>query len=512
MVMILFALSACEPSESAPFPGGEPADAAQEMVVGAGADEFVLEANRARLGMYPLNASICEPLVRLTRDFRVEPGLATRWEYRGDNTYRFSLRRGVRFHDGQPFDARAVRYSLNRAVATGIGHSFLSAGSVRIVDDTTVDIRPFQPNLRLPEQLVHPSYSMIAPGTDPTVRPVCTGPFRFVSYTRHDRLTVERNDDYWGRKAKLRKLTFRFIPDENTRALALRTGEVDVIFDVNRSMVAALEATPGIEIAEAPPGAVILMYMTTRGRAPYTRMADRTLRHAVARAIDRRTLVKRILEGRATVVNTVNPPVLLGSYAAEVPGVPFDPVESARLLERAGWKVGKDGVRSRGNQRLSLTMLVQPGSVDSDVAQYVQAQLAGVGIEVKIEQLDPGAFASRVGAGQFDLDIEVPSQNDANPAFLLALRWYSRSKVESAAFIAAGPDFDALIEQALNAPEREQVQSSAAAAMRTLVRDEAIAVPLAGIYRIYSMNAQVRGFEPHPSRNNQWWNTVWMAR
>jgi peptide/nickel transport system substrate-binding protein len=105
-------------------------------------------------------------------------------------------------------------------------------------------------------------------GCDQAVEPVCTGPFRFAEYVRGDRLTVVRNNDYWGDKAKLEKLTFRFIPDENTRALALRAGEVDAIFDVGRSMVAGLENSPGIKIVAAPPGGVILAYITSRGRPP----------------------------------------------------------------------------------------------------------------------------------------------------------------------------------------------------------------------------------------------------
>ena len=117
-------------------------DALQELVVGAGQDEFGLALNRPRLGMYPLNAGICEPLLRLTYDFQVEPWLATRWEYRGDNTYRFTLRPGVKFNDGQPFNAEAVKYTLDRAVLNRNDYSFLYEESVLIVDDTTVYIRP----------------------------------------------------------------------------------------------------------------------------------------------------------------------------------------------------------------------------------------------------------------------------------------------------------------------------------------------------------------------------------
>ena len=157
-------------------------------------------------------------------------------------------------------------------------------------------------------------------------------------------------------------------------------------------------------------------------------------------------------------------------------------------------------------------MLSQPGGVDRAVAQYVQAQLTAVGFQVKVEDLDPGAFESRLNAGTWDLDIEVPNQNDANPAFLLALRWYSRSNVRSARFMTAGRRFDSLVSTALASPDRNQAQLAAAEAMHVLVDDAVAAIPLAGISRIYAMKSRVRGFDPHPARINQSWNTVWLSR
>lgn len=86
------------------------------LVIGAGGDEFGLKLNRGRLGRYPLNAGICEPMVRLTSDFNITPWLANGWEYRGDNTYRFSLRTDARFHNGSPLTAASVRYTLDQGI------------------------------------------------------------------------------------------------------------------------------------------------------------------------------------------------------------------------------------------------------------------------------------------------------------------------------------------------------------------------------------------------------------
>ncbi|MEO7367704.1 MAG: ABC transporter substrate-binding protein [Gemmatimonadaceae bacterium] len=502
-------LAACDSAQH----GATSTSGGDSLVVGVGGDEADLKLNKQRLGRYPLNAGICEPMMRLGPDFGIQPLLANTWTYKGNNTYRFNLRREPRFHDGQPLTASSVKYTLDQQVRDKTQYSFLGDSSVTVVDDSTVDIRPARPNLRLPEQMVHLSYGTIGERSDPSTHPVCTGPFRFREYVLRDHLSVNRNDTYWGEKSKLSRITFRFIPDDNTRAFALRAGNVDLIVDVNRSMVASLRATPGITVVTAPPGAVILVYIATRGTSPNTLMSDRGVRRAVAMSIDRRALVNHVMEGYATQVNTVNPPSVLGPFASLVHGIDYNPVLARHLLDSIGWKQTGGATREKNGVKLSLSMIVQSGTtVDRSIVQYVQAQLAEVGIEVRVDELDAAAFNSRLNSGTFDMDIELPNQNDANPAFLLALRWYSRSNVQSSPFMIIGEPFDSLVGRSLSSVDRRDAQQAAAEAMHVLIDEEAAAIPLAGVSRIYAMNSRVRGFVPHPSRLNQSWSTVWLAK
>ncbi|MEP6508535.1 MAG: ABC transporter substrate-binding protein [Gemmatimonadales bacterium] len=502
-------LSACDSAQH----GATSASGGDSLVVGVGGDEADLKLNRQRLGRYPLNAGICEPLLRLRPDFGVEPWLANTWEYKRNNTYRFTLRHGLRFHNGKPLTSSSVKYTLDQQVKDKTQYSFLGDSSVVVVDDSTLDIRPARANLRLPEQMVHHSYGIIGEGTDPATHPVCTGPFRFREYVAHDHLSVDRNDAYWREKSRLSRITFRFIPDDNTRAFALRAGNVDVIVDVNRSMVASLKATPGIRVVTAPPGAVILIYIATRGTTPNRLMSDRGIRRAVALSIDRRALVNHVMGGYATQVNTVNPPSVLGPFASLVHGIDYNPVLARHLLDSLGWKQTDGATREKHGVRLSLSMIVQSGTtVDRSIVQYVQAQLAEVGIDVRVDELDAAAFNSRLNSGTFDMDIELPNQNDANPAFLLALRWYSKSNVQSSPFMMIGERFDSLVDRSLSSVDRRDAQKAAAEAMHVLIDEEAAAIPLAGVSRIYAMSSRVRGFVPHPSRLNQSWSSVWLAK
>lgn len=479
-------------------PRGAPGREARSLTIAYGADEFPLTANRDRLGRYPLNAGICEPLVRLTADFSVTPALAARWESVGNDAVRFVLRPGITFSDGAPLDSRAVAHTLSLSARARTDYSFLSDTSVRVIDDTTFDVRPTRINRRLVDQLVHPTYGILEPASDPANHPVCSGPFRLSEYVAHDHLTVVRNERYRGTPARLDTLVFRFIPDETTRTLALRAGEIDAMVDVGPSNAIALARDPKLRVVTAPPGAVIVMYMNLNGAAPFDRLRDGVLRRAVAMAIDRRTLVERLLGGtRAATVATVNPPAVLGASAALVQGVPYNPYAARRAL---------------GGRRHSLRLIAQPGSIDRATVEFVQAQLGQAGVDVTFEPLDAAAFESRLNSGAFDLDLELPNQNDANPAFLLALRWYSKSNTRSARFTHASPRFDALVEAALGAPTDDEARRTAAAAMHQLVDVEVGAVPLAGVSRIYAMRESVRGFIPHPSRLNQDWSTVWIAR
>ncbi|MDP8930916.1 MAG: ABC transporter substrate-binding protein [Actinomycetota bacterium] len=499
---------------------GQPKAAArQELIVGHSGDPWVdaSESDKKRIANYPLNADVCQTLVNLTPDFQVGEGLASDWQFVGDNTFRFTLRDGPTFSDGSKVTAEAVKFSLDYTVQKPqtSGFAFLGPESTKVVDERTVEVRPTKPNLRLVEQLTHPTYSVMAPGSDPfsdlnTL--TCTGPFKVTEYVPNERLVVERNENYWGEPAKLDKITFRFIPDDTTRTLALQNGEVDLITDVPRGVLSSLEGLRGIKIAEAPVGQVFLGYVARRDQAGNAKLlSDPLLRRAIAHAIDQEEYVKGVLAGNAVVVETVAPPAVLGEFADQVKGIPHDPREAARLLDQAGWRLGPDGVRVKDGRPLELSMIFD--RVDLTTLEFVQAQLQEVGIKGNIERLDAGAYRQRLETGNYDLDFSGPNQNDANPAFLLSLRWYSKSTVENARIISPGPNtrFDALIDQTQATTDPQELKRLAAEAMHELVDVEVGGIPLAGIYRVYAMKDSVQGFEPHPSSTNQRWSKVFIS-
>ncbi|MBA3440177.1 MAG: ABC transporter substrate-binding protein [Pyrinomonadaceae bacterium] len=483
---------------------------APELIVGAGTDVAVSGAFQARLGVYPLNVNVAEPLVRLSPDYKVEPSLATSWEYRGQNTWRFFLRRGVRFHNGQEFTARAVEWSIEQYAKGNVGYSFLTEESVKIVDDYTVDITPSKPNIPLPQQLVHPNYSIFASDTDPAVKPIGTGAFQMIEYRPNERIVVMRHESYWGEKARLPRITFRFIPDATTRVLALQAGEVDLIVDLPREQAAQIAAQPNLTVARSPVGLIMSLQLNIHGAEPHTLLTERLLRQALGYAIDRQTLIQKVWEGEGSEAQNMTAPAILGVYAAQVKGFAFNQNKAAELLEASGWSVGADGIREKNERKLQLIFLANP-DIDAGTVEFIQAQLKQVGIDAKWNKLpDVGSYAARQNDGEFDINLSISNQNDANPLFLPALIYYSKSSRPFTRWYYVGEKFDRLIEIGLQSSNPDDVQRIAAESIHVAIDEEAALIPIAGLFRLYAHKRTVEGFVPHPSSTNQSWSQIFL--
>jgi len=499
----------------APAASTTPADTNQELRVGAADDAYTLEGVRANLGQYPLNTNIFEALTKIGPNYEVQPLLADRWEFRAPNTWRFFLHPGIKFQDGQPFNANAVKVGLFDRIAKQPGGGTINAGpdSSVVVDDLTIDFTPTKPNYRVPEQVVHPQDSVIAPNSDISKKPVGTGPFRFVEYVPKERIVVERNPDYWGTKAKLAKITFRFFPDNNARRLSLEAGDIDFAFAIPGPDVKGLK-TRGFEVKTAAVGSYEAMYANVHGAAPHDLLADPAIRKAVGLGIDRKQLVENVLEGQATTDQTMVPPGSLGRYASTITGSTYDVAKAKSTLDAAGWKPGGDGIREKDGRKLKLDLVSGFGGaeVHKPIPTYLQSQFKTIGIDTNIvERPDSASYQALIDSGDGDLYLERGSQNDANPNFLPVLLFYTGGSGSTATYqklFAPGATFDQILTPSLTEPDHDKVQKISADAMHELIDVQNIVIPLAGLFPIYSMKKTVKGFAPVPSALHVRWDGV----
>ncbi len=528
LVLLCMAAGACATEERQSSRTGGDGSVRDELVVAAGADTSRLEpsappdpskppppAANVATGYGDANAPVFETLVTLAPDFTVQPLLATSWEFRAPNTWRFQLRRGVQFHNGAPFDANAVVDNARRFWAYD---STLSMGpdSATAVDAFTVDLTPTKPNRRLVEQLVHPLRGIRAPGTvagsgaAPENTPTGTGPFMFSSYQKGRQLEVVRFDGYWGEKARTRKITFRFLPDDNGRVLALTAGEVDAIYDFPREKASDLADKSDFTTVKSAPGGYDALLLNHRGKPPYDILNDLRVRQAVAHAIDRATIVDNVWKGNAEVMHTVIPAAVLGRHASLVKGYPYDKAQSRRLLDEAGWAPGPDGIRVKAGRRLQLTLEVSGNELQRPAPELVQSQLKEVGIDVKLDVPTSAAYFDMLEQGQGDMFAEIGNQNDANPIFLGALFTAEPGGfADYAGSFGAGPEYDKAFTQAIGSPDTEEVRRLAAEGMQIAVDRMVAVVPLAGIKRVWGLRRNVQGFVPHPSSISQKWSQVY---
>ena len=325
--------------------------------------------------------NLYDGLVALSGDMlSITPDLATSWEQLDDTSWRFHLRPGVTFHNGEPFNAEAVRYSIQRLLdpnAVRFNTDYKDFGQVDVEDDSTVVIHTNNPDPNfLPKmaslQMVPPGYTASVSEEEFSAHPVGTGPYKFVSWTLGQQLVLEANDDYWAGRPSVDRLVFRPIPEASTRLAELQAGTVDIITGLNYDAIPLLERDPNLR-AEANTGRrTVIMHMDLlNGAKP---LQDVRVRQAMAYAIDRQLLIDTVLNGFGTPLATIFRPDMFG-YTADFQPYPFDPEKAKALLAEAGYPDGFD-----------IRFMTSDGIVNKgvEVAEALASMLGDVGIRVEV--------------------------------------------------------------------------------------------------------------------------------
>lgn len=317
-----------------------------------------------------------EQLVHRDPRAKMIPGLATGWKQVDDRTWRFELRRGVKFHGGEPFDAESVKYSYDRILDPN--QKSPMATSLRLVEKTAVagshaiDIVTKAPAPVLPAYLslytnIANKGWLTAKGDQFAARNVNgTGPFKLVEWRKGDHVKLARNDDYWGGPAAIRSATIRAIPDANARVLALKKGDVDIVQDLPPALADEITKSPELRVSAVPSIRVHFMVLRTDVK-PFN---DARVRQAVNHAINKDAITKQLLRGYGHPLTQILTPAIFG-HNPEVPGFPYSPDKAKALLREAGLPRG-------------FSTEISGPVLNADVIEVAAANLRDVGIEVNI--------------------------------------------------------------------------------------------------------------------------------
>jgi peptide/nickel transport system substrate-binding protein len=336
----------------------------------------------------------------LTRDdhLNVQPGLAERWEAPDPVTYVFHLHPGVKFHDGRMLTSRDVKWTFDSLLQGKIRSTktstFRFVDRVEAPDDSTVVFHMKEPSATLLWSLSEGAIGIVpyGSGEEMTRAPVGSGPFRFVSAEQDRDVILERNPDYWGKKARLPRVRFQVVPDMTTQALELRNGSADIAINaLTPDMVLTLEGQSRLEVLRAP--GTVLAYMAFNLRDPI--LKDVRVRQALAYAIDRQPMIEYLLRGFAQPAASTLP-VQSWAYTNEVRTYAHDPERARQILDEAGYAPVK-GVR------FHLTMKTSTDENTRLMVAVLQQQLREVGIQLDIRTFEFATFYSYVTKGVFQL-------------------------------------------------------------------------------------------------------------
>ncbi len=331
------------------------------------------------------------------------PGLARAWAISSNGlTYTFSLRAGVEFHDGTPFNAEAVRVNLERILnpETKSQKARFMLGplkTVAVLDGLTVRLTLSEPFAPLLDSLSQPYCGIASPAalakwgnTDYQFHQVGTGPYRFAEYVSGDHLTLERNADYaWGpsiyhnRKAAIERIVFRFYADPATRAPALLSGAAQVMGELPPQDAVHLKEDPAFQLVPVPiPGQPLALYLNTA--VPPT--DDLAVRRALILGADRQSIIKTVFGGLSPVATSPISSSTWG-FVEVVPPEP-DTARAQALLDEAGWvRTPASTWRTKDGTPLTIEVVVPPWGFNPQVGQMLEQQWEALGIQVNLTQV-----------------------------------------------------------------------------------------------------------------------------
>lgn len=350
-----------------------------------------LSSIRSQVGV-----SMFDSLVGRSAENRIVPELAESWKLLDDHTWQFKLRKGVLFHNGEPFNADSVRFTIQRvldpAQKSPNRANIAEITRVEVLDDFTVNLVTRQPYAPLLNRLIDfpilpPKYTAEQGSRPFALRPVGTGPFKFVELVKDEHLIVEAFDRHWRGAPTIRRITFKPVPEPFTRAASLRNGEVDVITTVPPTLARELERVAGIKVQRIPSTWLIYLGLNAFKKP----LSDVRVRQALNYASDVDAIIKNVMEGNGRRNEGPFTPNMFG-YDPGVKGYSHDPAKARRLLAEAGYPEG-----------LEVTLDSPAGRYqgDKEIAEALAGQWQKAGFKPKVQVAEWGAYFKRYLAKQF---------------------------------------------------------------------------------------------------------------
>lgn len=452
--------------------------------------------------------------------FQVEPALAESWTSSPDGlVWTFKLRRGVKFHDGTPFNAEAVKFTYERQINPKhpyhhgtfeySGFTYQNVKSVEAVDQLTVRFRlsapfaPFLPNMAMHSTGIASPTAIRKWGKDFFKHPVGTGPFKFVEWIQKDHITLEANRDYWAGRPCVNRLIIRGVPDNTVRLLEMEKGNAHIMDQVNPPDYARIRSNKNLALYTT--AGLNTAYVTMNvEKEPFT---DVRVRRAVNHAINRAALIRAFYAGVGTPAKNPIPPTMW-SYNDSIKPYEFNAQKAKQLLAEAGYPNGISTELWWPNR--ARPYLTQP----QKIAEAMQQQLAQAGIRAKLVTFEWGTYLSKLRNGEHPMAIIGWFGDNGDPDnFLYALLDKDnavKGKAQNYSFYKSDAVHQLLI-------RAQQVSDQSARARfyrqaQEIIHRDAPWAPFVHASLVKAYRRDVQNFTPHPLDLMHGLHRVWIAR
>lgn len=429
--------------------------------------------------------NIFEGLVKPNSDGEMIPAVAEKYTLSEDGTtYTFTLREGVKFHNGQTVTAEDVIYSINRCAAVPEGQekplvaAFSAVKSVEALDEKTVAVTIAQRDL---EFISYMTAAIIpADYENQDTAPVGTGPFKFVSRTPQQDFVMERFEDYWGAPAWLDKVTYKICENADALVMNLNGGSIDLCAHLTSAQASQLNQN--FQVLEGTMNLVQAIYLNNQAK-PFD---NQLVRQALCYAIDRQGIMDMVADGHGTAVGSSIYPAFTKYFLPElVDKYPHDVAKAKELLAQAGYPDGFD-------MTISVPNNYQP---HMDTAEVVAEQLREAGINVTIQPVEWSTWLDTIYNGR-QFQATLVGVDAANMTARAMLERFTSDYGKN--FINYNnPAYDALFQQAINAQD-EATQTDLYKQMETMLADTAANVYIQDLCDLVAMRQDLGGLKFYP--------------
>lgn len=431
---------------------------------------------------------IYETLVAFDEEMEIIPKLAKDWEQLDDVTWEFYLNEGISFHDGEEFNAEAVKVTFDRLLDPATGSpqrdKVSMINEVKVIDKYTVQLildEPYAPILTIlasQESSIMSPKSVLEAPESLVDKPVGTGPFVFGSWESGNAITIVKNEDYWGELVKVDEVVFQVIPEDSTRIAMLETGEAHISDQVPSTELDRISNSENLNLTRTEGLAVEYIGFNVK-KAP---LDNKDLRLAISHAIEREAIITGIYNDVGTLANSTMSPNVFG-YSSKIEPYPYD-------INKAKEHFEKSGV----DPKTEISIVTSDRKERIDMAEVIESQLKGIGLNAKIQVLEYGAYIETVNNGEHDIFIggwgNATGDGDYNQYNLFHTDSFGAPGNH---FYYSKPEVDQLIEQGrveVDADKRLEIYEQ----VQLIEMEDATYVPIRNYEHLALSNNDVQGF------------------